>query len=703
MTPPHIVPKKEIEITAKNDPPLDENSVPLSPPKNTPPPEKERKSPSPHKNAPPSDQIESSNKKSSPLKEGSPPKKNDQKEGGENIWKAPPKIQVDVTDLLQRAKAISSQVQEHGLMFNLEEVRLDQKKRTVSVFVVDKRSRKIVKPVKDMVLRQLSSLGVKVQAIIAGSSYAFWDILLPTEEEAVALTRKTLENKEYFFRTEYMGRRRTTVSVYEVPSFLRDANLAAFMLNFGDIVLATHDGMRGEWRFDLMLDAKTFFSVPNWLDVEGRRLPVIVSGRKPACWHCGEIGHLSAVCPGKKALKKPDQDAGTPPPVVKNNDKKEAPVVLPTSAATKSLTPPTSSTVSSEEAGGEWLTVGKGGRKIQPADPQSRKSTQVGTNSSPTSKSYAERIKSPSPKKFLPKTPPKQSIPPLVRSFSPGREKFEQLMEFKKRLDLQRKSTPPTRTLSIHPFITQAAQNIKTSIHTSTKVHPSPKPNSIKTPSEEGTPPPPLPLESPPSKPSPPPVAATATTSPSSSPKKWQRSSSIDSSGDEVPKHQKKERRGEKKLYHSGVKICRVDEGVLDRHHKVQPQLIKDLRVLHNFKEVNGKNVEDPLNFPKAWVTSVIRKGRGSEGVIKMLGEANEALGPISIIKDDSDSCKGLIGRVPVVLHPSLYRAVKLTFPRDIGGLAHDGAITNEMATGSMSQTVGVLTPVMFSPGTQPL
>ena len=93
----------------------------------------------------------------------------------------------------------------------------------------------------------------------------------------------------------------------------------------------------------------------------------------------------------------------------------------------------------------------------------------------------------------------------------------------------------------------------------------------------------------------------------------------------------------------------------------------------------------------------------GSEGVMRMLAEANEALGPISFIKDDGRSCKGLIGRVPVVLHPSLYRAVKLTFPRDIGGLAHDGAITNEMATGSMNQTVGVLTPAMFSPGTQPL
>ena len=137
-----------------------------------------------------------------------------------------------------------------------------------------------------------------------------------------------------------------------------------------------------------------------------------------------------------------------------------------------------------------------------------------------------------------------------------------------------------------------------------------------------------------------------------------------------------------------------MDEGVLDCLHKVQPQLLKDL---------NGRNVEDSQNFPNAWVTSVIHKGWGSEGAMKMLREAYKALSPSAIIKDDLHSCKGLVGRVPVVLHLSLYRAVKLTFPRDIGGLAHDGAITNEMATGSMSQTVGVLTPAMFSPGTQPL
>ena len=167
-----------------------------------------------------------------------------------------------------------------------------------------------------------------------------------------------------------MGWRRTTVSVYEVPSFFRDTNLAMFMLNFGDIISATHDRICREWRFNIMLDAKTVYSVPNRLDVEGQRLPVTVSGCKSACWHCGEIGHLSAVCLGKKALKKPDQNPSTLPPVLTNIEK-EAPIVLSTLTRIKTPTTPLSSTATTKEAGVEWLTVGKGGRKIQPVGPQS--------------------------------------------------------------------------------------------------------------------------------------------------------------------------------------------------------------------------------------------------------------------------------------------------------------------------------------------
>ena len=362
-----------------------------------------------------------------------------------------------------------------------------------------------------------------------------------------------------------------------------------------------------------MLDAKNFYSVPNWLDVEGG-LPVIVSGRKPACWHCGEIGHLSAVCSGKKAPKKPDQNPGTLPPVVTNTEK-EAPVVSPTSAGKKIPTLPSSSTVSSEESGAEWLTVGKGGRKIQPADPHSRKSSQVGTNSSPTSKSqsYAQLMKSPSTK-YPPKTPPKQPTPPKVRSFSLGREKFEQLLEFKKQLDQQRKSTPQPGPSRSTPSSPKQPRTIRPPITPLPKSMPPPTMTSLKPQPKKG-PPSPLPLDAPPTRPSPPPAAATISStvsSPSTTPKKRQRSSSIDSSGDKVPKHKKKEKK-EKPRPHTGLNICRVDGEVLDRLHKVQPQLLKDLRVLHNFKEVSGQNLEDPQNFPNVWVTSVIRKGWESE------------------------------------------------------------------------------------------
>ena len=107
--------------------------------------------------------------------------------------------------------------------------------------------------------------------------------------------------------------------------------------------------------------------------------------------------------------------------------------------------------------------------------------------------------------------------------------------------------------------------------------------------------------------------------------------------------------------------------------------------------------MEGSRKFQAFRITSVIRKGRGSEGILKMLREANKALDPLSFIKDYLKSCKGLVGRFSIVLQPSHYKAAKLTFPWDIGGLAQDGAISKEMAIGSMSQTVGVLTPAMLN------
>ena len=303
----------------------------------------------------------------------------------------------------------------------------------------------------------------------------------------------------------------------------------------------------------------------------------------------------------KKALKKPDQNPGTLPPVIAN-DEKEAVVVSPTvraseseTAGKQSSTSPLSSTATIKESRVEWLTVGKGGRKNQPAGPQSRKSSQVDTNSSPSSQTYAQTTSSPKPK-YPPKTPPKQTTPSKVRSFSPGQEKFEKLLEFKKQLDQEQKSTPEPAQVTL----SSAKQPRIIRLPTTPPQSPMPPPSvTVLKPPKKGHTQSSLPLKSPPVKPSPSatkPATSPAATVPSPAPspcttlKKCQRSSSIDSLGDEVPKPRKKD-----KLYHhSRSNICRVDEGVLDHLNKVQPQMLKDLRVLHNFKEVNGRNVEDP-------------------------------------------------------------------------------------------------------------
>ena len=98
---------------------------------------------------------------------------------------------------------------------------------------------------------------------------------------------------------------------------------------------------------------------------------------------------------------------------------------------------------------------------------------------------------------------------------------------------------------------------------------------------------------------------------------------------------------------------------------------VKGLEGVHNFREINELSVEDQSNFTLAKVASVIRLGRVSDGIMKMLGGANEAIGQSSLVINDAKTCKNFVERVPIVLHPSLERSVKLNFLRDIGGLAH--------------------------------
>lgn len=53
-------------------------------------------------------------------------------------------------------------------------------------------------------------------------------------------------------------------------------------------------------------------------------------------------------------------------------------------------------------------------------------------------------------------------------------------------------------------------------------------------------------------------------------------------------------------------------------------------------------------------------------------------------------------GRVAVFVHQSLYRALKLAFPWDVGGISQDSSIKTEMGVSSTGEAVSILTQTMF-------
>ena len=68
-------------------------------------------------------------------------------------------------------------MREKVLLQNLKELREDQLKKTVTVFVVDKKTKRTLKLTKDLVTKSLAKLGVNLLAVIAGFSHAFGRVL----------------------------------------------------------------------------------------------------------------------------------------------------------------------------------------------------------------------------------------------------------------------------------------------------------------------------------------------------------------------------------------------------------------------------------------------------------------------------------------------------------------------------------------------
>ena len=133
-------------------------------------------------------------------------------------------------------------------------------------------------------------------------------------------------------------------------------------------------------------------------------------------------------------------------------------------------------------------------------------------------------------------------------------------------------------------------------------------------------------------------------------------------------------------------------------------QLRKALKPLARLETINNLKVSNPANFRSAaMVTTFVRSaGDRTKGVWKYLSTVCQTDTGIKLAELEHSSLKKCLtycsGRVPILVHPSLYRALKLKFPIDVGGITRDNRVTTELGTGSLRQAVGILTPKDFRP-----
>lgn len=141
-----------------------------------------------------------------------------------------------------------------------------------------------------------------------------------------------------------------------------------------------------------------------------------------------------------------------------------------------------------------------------------------------------------------------------------------------------------------------------------------------------------------------------------------------------------------------------MDRKALDRDQSSQKTI---LRPLFKYTSMDSKSMEDTRNFPKApGVTTLIRNMRGNLKVCDHLAEARDTFPNIKMTKLGSPELRRMsqmyAERVPVILHPCLYKTLKLSYPMDVSGIFLEGRIMSNISTGTRVQSVRVQTTTDF-------
>ena len=175
--------------------------------------------------------------------------------------------------------------------------------RLLSLVVSDLKTKRFVGLKKETFEELLRKAGIPCQ-YFCRKSFATWDVLLPTEDQAAKLAANNITTKYFRLQPEYRGTRRLPVTICNVPAHITGEVLAAYLSSYGQVeeynLLRSPAGTAyGDYAFRLCLTRDGFKAIPETLISGDRQMIVMVEGRRPRCWSCKQIGHISKFCPEK--------------------------------------------------------------------------------------------------------------------------------------------------------------------------------------------------------------------------------------------------------------------------------------------------------------------------------------------------------------------------------------------------------------------
>ena len=560
--------------------------------------------------------------------------------------------------------------------------------KTLSFVVTDLRTRRLAGLKKEAFDELLKTAGIPGKYFYR-RSFATWDVLLPSEEIAKKLAAHNITTKYFRLQPEYKGKRRINVTVCNVSMELNGDVIAAYLSSYGGVedytqITSAHGTSYGDFTFTMVLDRGGFNAIPHTISYKDTTMTIIVEGRKPLCWNCKQLGHFSRSCPQKTTTVTNKTTA---------NDTTNTNVKTTTTTTTTAANEKTNTDTEVQPNKEEGWTLVKGSKKKKSSPTKTTESIPTTTSTIVLDTTIATPVTTQTPIKKKGKK--SQKPEEMETSFNLKRRRdsgdSDKDGEKKQCIPKPKKQQPQLEKEKSQQPMPIQPQKPTENIQRPAQIQNQPQRPAqiIHSPAQHMQKEPPLP-----------PILPSL--SPITTPKIFSRSRSVNRIGlspSSSPIHTRTHSEtNQVRNPLIGITLCTEPDPSKITDH----QLKTILKPLSSFRHINEKNISNPYLFrDAAKVTTFVRAaGNRTRELWRFIQEASCA--DLRLAELEHSSLKKMLpfcsGRVPILVHPSFYRSLKLRYPMDVGGITRDDRVSTELGTGSLRQAVGILNPKDFRP-----